>query len=89
MYYVYIMSNTYQSVFYIGITNNLERRIAEHKLWNIPWFTKKYNITQLLYFEESQSRNDAIAREKQIKGRSRIKKINLVKSMNPNMSELW
>lgn len=88
MYYVYIMTNTYQSVFYIGITNNLERRIVEHKSWEIPWFTQKYHITQLLYFEESQSRNDAIAREKQLKWWSRKKKIELIKNNNPTMKDL-
>lgn len=88
MYYVYIMSNIYQTVFYIGVTNNLERRITEHKLWDTPWFTQKYHITELLYFEESQSRNDAIAREKQLKWRSRTKKLSLIKKINPIMKDL-
>lgn len=82
------MSNTYQSVFYIGITNNLERRIAEHKVWEIPWFTQKYHIIQLLYFEVSQSRNDAIAREKQLKWWTREKKLALIKVTNPTMKDL-
>ena len=88
MYYVYIMSNTYHSVFYIGVTNNLERRIAEHKSWEKPWFTQKYHITTLLYFEDSQSRNDAILREKQLKWRSRNKKIQLIKTINSSMQDL-
>ena len=88
MYYVYIMTNYYNTVFYIGVTNNLERRIWEHKSLSIPWFTQKYNITKLIYFEESQSKNDAIAREKQLKWWSRIKKLSLIKSINPDMIEL-
>jgi predicted GIY-YIG superfamily endonuclease len=88
MYYIYIMSNVYQTVFYIGMTNNLERRIAEHKSWEIHWFTQKYNITKLIYFEEWQSRNDAIAREKQLKWWTREKKSSLIKQMNPTMKDL-
>lgn len=88
MYYVYILTNQYCTVFYIWVTNNLERRMAEHKSLTIPWFTKQYNITKLIYFEESQSRNDAIIREKQLKWWSRIKKINLIKWLNPELKDL-
>ena len=84
-----IMTNHYNTVLYIAVTNNLERRIWEHKSLLVPWFTKKYNITKLIYFEESQSRNDAIAGEKQLKGWSRIKKLSLVQNMNTDFTELF
>ena len=65
--YVYIITNASKTL-YIGVTNNLERRINEHRLKVIPGFTSKYNIKKLVYFEEFSSTLDAIAREKQIKG---------------------
>jgi len=67
MYYVYILSNWNNSVLYIGVTNDLIRRIYEHKNKLIPGFTTKYNVNKLLYFEEFQSIEDAIAAEKRIK----------------------
>ena len=77
---------------YIGVTNNLERRVEEHKSKAIPGFTAKYNITQLIYYEEGDDINIAIAREKQIKGWLRAKKIALIESINPewrDLSEDW
>ena len=75
-YYIYIMTNTYNSVLYTGVTNELKRRVNEHKMkLNISSFTPIYNIHKLVYFEEFMFIQDAIAREKQIKGGSRRKKI--------------
>ena len=67
MYYIYILTNKNNTVLYTGITNNLERRIYEHKSKLIKWFTSKYNLTKLVYFEEYEDVNDAIRREKQLK----------------------
>ena len=86
-YYVYIATNKSHTL-YVGVTNDLERRIYEHKNKCIPGFTYKYNITQLVYFETAGDINDAIAREKQIKGWLRRKKIALIESMNPNWDDL-
>jgi len=91
-YYVYIMTNKYNTVLYTGVTNNLERRVEEHKSQRTPGFTAKYNVTRLVYFEEGPDVNIAIAREKQIKGWLRKKKIALVESLNPkwrDLSEDW
>jgi len=88
-YYIYILSNDFQSVFYTGVTNNLPRRIFEHKNKLIDGFTKKYKISKLLYFEESTDINSAIFREKQIKKYNRLKKINLIKITNPNFVDLY
>jgi putative endonuclease len=77
---------------YTGITNNLARRVYEHKHKLVEGFTKKYNITKLVYYEEINSIRDAIAREKQIKGWLRVKKIALIESANPewkDLSENW
>ena len=73
---------------YTGMTNDLERRVYEHKHKLIPGFTSKYNITRLVYFEETADVKAAIAREKQIKGRLRVKKIALVESANPEWRDL-
>jgi len=77
---------------YVGVTNNLERRVFEHKNYLIEGFTKKYKITKLIYYEETPDIVAAISREKQIKGWTREKKIALIKSMNPywkNLSNWW
>lgn len=87
-YYVYILSNITNAVLYIGVTNNLERRIYEHKNKLIPGFTKKYNVSKLVYFEEFQEITDAIAAEKKLKGWTRIKKANLITSENPTWKDL-
>lgn len=86
-YYVYIMTNQSKTL-YTGITNDLMRRVYEHKQKLIPGFTQKYNITKLVYYEETSDVYAAIAREKQIKGWLRAKKINLIESMNPNWTDL-
>ena len=90
-YYVYIMTNR-SGTLYIGITNNLIRRVYEHKNKLIDGFTKKYNINRLVYFEETSDVYSAIAREKQIKGWIRKKKIALIEKNNPkfrDLSEDW
>jgi len=77
---------------YTGVTNNLERRVYEHKHKLLPGFTSKYNITKLVFFEAGDDISVAIAREKQIKGWLRAKKIALIESMNPewkDLSEDW
>jgi putative endonuclease len=87
-YYVYILTNDLHSVFYIGVTNNLARRIFEHKNGLANGFTKKYNLKYLIYFEDTRNINDALAREKQLKNWHRNWKINLVKSVNPTFKDL-
>ena len=90
-YYVYIMPNK-RSTLYTGITNDLEQRVYQHQNKQIEGFTKRYNITQLVYFESSDDVTAAIAREKQIKGLLRSKKIELIKTLNPqwkDLSEGW
>ncbi|MEW5821089.1 MAG: GIY-YIG nuclease family protein [Cyanobacteriota bacterium] len=86
-YYVYIMTNKSKTL-YTGVTNNLHRRVYEHKNKLVEGFTKKYNITQLVYFEEYSTSNEAIKREKQIKGWLRSKKINLIEKSNPEWKDL-
>jgi putative endonuclease len=85
-YYVYIMTNRSRTL-YVGVTNDLERRVYQHKQKQIPGFTAKYNITQLVYYEETGDVLAAIAREKTIKGWLRAKKIALVESVNPQWQD--
>jgi putative endonuclease len=86
-YYVYIMTSS-SGTLYTGTTNNLKRRVYEHKHKLIEGFTQKYNITRLVYFEETGDVSAAIAREKQIKGWRRSKKIALIESLNPKWQDL-
>jgi putative endonuclease len=86
-YYVYIMTNR-SGTLYTGVTNNLERRVYEHKWALNDGFTRKYNITTLVYFETAEDVRSAIEREKQIKGWLRSKKIALVESANPEWKDL-
>ncbi len=88
-YYIYIMTNKKNTVLYTGVTNNLRRRVYEHKEKLIKGFTKKYNITKLVYCEVFDRIGDAITREKQIKGGSRQKKIELINSMNKEWRDLY
>ncbi len=88
LYYVYILTNAHHSVFYTGVTNDLERRCFEHKHKLVKGFTKKYNINKLIYFEVFDLVDLAIAREKQIKSYSRSKKIALIEAFNKNWMEL-
>lgn len=86
-YYVYILTNRSRTL-YAGVTNDLTRRVYEHKQKLLPGFTEKYNISRLVYFEETSDVRDAIAREKQIKGWTRAKKIALIESINPEWKDL-
>ena len=86
-YFVYIMGSRL-GVLYVGVTNNLERRAYEHRAGLTPGFTKKYRVRRLLYFEEFERPGDAIAREKQIKGWKRARKLELIHSSNPAMEDL-
>lgn len=86
-YYVYIMTNRSKTL-YTGVTNDLMRRVYEHKNKMIDGFTKKYNIINLVYYEETNDIQTAIAREKQIKGWLRGKKIALIESVNPKWNDL-
>ena len=91
-YFVYMMTNRKSGVLYTGMTNNLARRGYEHKEKLTPGFTSKYNLTKLVFFEETFDVDAAIAREKQIKGWLRKKKIELIEVQNPDwrdMSESW
>jgi putative endonuclease len=88
-YYIYIMTNTHNTVLYAGVTNNLVRRVYEHKNGLGGIFTKKYNIQKLVYYEVGDDVNAVIAREKQIKGGSRKKKVELINSLNPEWKDLY
>ncbi|WP_409228687.1 GIY-YIG nuclease family protein [Gudongella sp. SC589] len=88
MYYVYILTNKSNKVLYIGVTNNIARRVYEHKTKMIEGFTKKYNLDKLVYLEETDSIESAILREKQLKKWRREKKIALIERLNPNWEEL-
>ena len=87
-YYVYLLTNWNNKVMYLGVTNNLERRLYEHKNKLFKGFTEKYNVNKLVYFEETQDVTVAIAREKEIKKWRREKKNQLVNRMNPNWKNL-
>ena len=87
-YYVYIITNNYNTVLYVGVTNNLVRRIYEHKNKLIDGFSKKYNLNKLVYFEETTDVNSAILREKQLKSYKRCKKIALIEKINPTWEEI-
>ena len=87
---VYIMTNFKNTVLYTGVTNNLTRRVFEHKSGHdSKSFTSKYNITKLVYFESFHSIEEAITREKQIKAGSRKKKEDLINSINPEWKDLF
>jgi putative endonuclease len=86
-YYVYIIASK-SGTLYTGMTNDLERRVYEHKNKMVKGFTKKYDIDRLVYYEETGDVDSAIIREKQIKSWRRSKKIDLVKSVNPTWSDL-
>lgn len=85
--YVYIMANGARTL-YIGVTNDLQRRVAQHKSKTIPGFTRRYNIDRLVYFEEVDNPLSAIEREKVLKGWLRSKKIALIERANPGWGDL-
>lgn len=88
MYYVYMLTNKTHSVLYIGVTNDLIRRVYEHKEELVDGFTKRYHVHKLVYFEEYTYMYDAISREKQLKRWRRDKKEELIKTINPKWEEL-
>jgi len=87
-YYVYIVSNNYGSVYYTGVTNDLKRRIEEHKSGSIPGFTKKYNCHKLIYYEVFSDIEQAIEREKKVKKLSRVNKDKLIDKLNPDRIDI-
>jgi putative endonuclease len=86
-YYVYIMASK-SRVLYVGVTNNLQRRVEQHKQKVVEGFTRKYNVTRLVYYEMTNDVRAALAREKQIKSWRRSKKIELIESVNPTWQDL-
>ena len=87
-YYVYILTNKNNRVMYIGVTNDLERRLYEHKQELVDGFTKRYHVHKLVYYEQSSDVRSAIQREKELKGWHRRKKNALVETMNPDWHDL-
>jgi putative endonuclease len=88
-FYVYIMTNFLNTVLYTGVTNDLKRRVPEHKARRGKSFSARYNTTKLVYYEVFEDAYSAIAREKQIKAGSRQKKVDLIKKMNPEWKDLY
>ena len=91
-YYVYILSNITNTTLYIGVTNDLKRRLYEHQNKLVPGFTEKYNVNKLVYFEKTTDVKSAIQREKNLKKWNRSWKIDLIKKFNPrfkDLSEEW
>jgi putative endonuclease len=86
---LYIMTNKYNKVLYTGVTSNLFKRVNKHKEKLVGGFTSRYNVTKLIYYEEFATMPEAIAREKQLKGGSRQKKLDLIKSKNPEWKDLY
>jgi putative endonuclease len=87
--YVYLLTNKKNTVLYTGVTNNLIRRVYEHKNKLVAGFTQKYNVDRLVYYETCSDISVAIAREKQIKGWVRKKKHALINALNPNWNDLY
>jgi putative endonuclease len=87
-YYVYLLTNRRRTVLYTGMTNDLRRRVGEHRQGRGSAFTRRYNVTELVYFETFTDVNEAITREKQIKAGSCKKKVALVESVNPEWQDL-
>ena len=87
--YVYFLTNKYNTVIYVGVTSNIIKRIYEHKNKLADGFSSKYNLNKLVYYETFEDITEAIKREKQIKGGSRLDKIKLIKSFNPEFNDLY
>ena len=88
-YYVYILTNKSNRVLYVGVTNDLIRRVYEHKGKFVEGFTKKYNVDKLVYYEVCEDIESAILREKQLKDGSRLKKMRLIETMNAEWCDLY
>lgn len=88
MYYVYILASRKNGVIYIGMTGDIERRIAEHKIGSVPGFTREYNVKMLVWVEEFKNVDDALYREKQLKNWHRPWKIALIEKTNPEWCDL-
>jgi len=88
-YYIYILTNKNNTVVYVGVTNDIVRRIWEHKSKLIEGFTKKYNVDKLVYYEKFEDPISAIAREKRLKAGSRKKKLDLINSFNKDWNDLF
>ena len=88
-YYIYIMTNQHNRVLYTGMTNDLLRRAYEHRTGRGGGFTSRYRATKLVYYEVAEDVSAAIAREKQIKGGSRQRKLDLIEAMNPEWRDLY
>ena len=88
-YFIYIMTNEFNTVLYTGVTNNLQQRVFLHRKKQVQGFTRCYNLTKLVYYETFTDVYNALSREKQIKGGSRQKKLALVQSMNPKWEDLY
>ncbi len=87
--YVYILTNQYNTVLYTGVTSDLQKRVWQHKEKLVEGFTRKYHVSKLVYYEAFADIRNAIAREKQIKGGSRQKKVELINGMNPEWRDLY
>jgi putative endonuclease len=88
-YFVYILMNRHHTALYVGVTNDLVRRVHEHRTKTASGFTARYNVDKLVYFEETSDVTEAIAREKQLKAGSRERKITVVSTVNPDWRDLY
>jgi putative endonuclease len=88
-YFVYILASRIGGTLYIGVSNDLVRRVEEHRARLVPGFTLKYGVTRLVYFEAFQDVRDAIEREKQLKGWNRAWKVRMIEAKNPNWDDLY
>ena len=88
IYYTYILTNNINTIFYIGVTNSIAKRLFEHRFELLEGFTKKYKLKKLVYVEEYNDIKEAIAREKQLKNWHRAWKINLIKKVNPEFKDM-
>jgi putative endonuclease len=88
-FYVYILASHVGGTLYIGVTNDLIRRVGEHRLKSVKGFTKKYDVDKLVYFEQFDDAENAIRREKRLKSWNRAWKIRLIEELNPNWDDLY
>ena len=88
-YWIYILTNKHHKILYTGVTNNLFERVTQHKEKSVKGFTFKYNVDKLVYYEQFNHIEEAIAREKQIKAGSRQKKLDLINRFNPEWRDLY